>query len=276
MYGWMPSSAASCGDATGFSHCDVQRLIAHTFIEHVEHRGECASTNDLAIELAGRGEMPLPGIVIADRQTAGRGRGANQWWSGPGALTISIVLDAVSAGLRPERWSQIALTAGLAGCEAIGSFAAGHDARLKWPNDVYLDGRKICGILTEVPSQAAGRVVVGVGINVNNSLADAPEELRLRSTSLIDATGTAVNRVEVLVRLLQVFEERLGMLARGDDELFEAWQRCCLLTGRLVQITSGDRVTTGYCHGIDASGALRVQTGTAEERCVSGTVQVLD
>src|SRR5690606_15388684 len=136
------------------------RIRSETFVRHVEQHVEIGSTNDRALELAADPELPTPAIVLTERQTAGRGRGANVWQSRPGALTFSLLIDP-PAGLAPERVPLVSLAAGLAAREAIASAAPGHIAKVKWPNDVYLDGRKVCGILTEVaqsgPTLRVGR-----------------------------------------------------------------------------------------------------------------------
>src|SRR5438034_451345 len=99
---------------------------------------------------------------------AGRGRGTNRWWSADGALTFSLVLEAPQERLPMSRWPQVALVAGVAVCEALERMAPRAEMRVKWPNDVYLAGRKICGILSESVPARRDRIVVGIGVNVNN------------------------------------------------------------------------------------------------------------
>src|SRR5690349_2367368 len=123
----------------------VAGVRAETFVRHIEQHEEIGSTNDRAMELAVERDLPVPALVIAERQIAGRGRGGNVWRSGAGALTFSLVIER-PAGLPRERMALLSLAAGLAAREAVVGAAPGHDVKVKWPNDVYLDGRKVCGI----------------------------------------------------------------------------------------------------------------------------------
>ena len=152
---------------------DLDRIRPRGLCGEVEFHAEIGSTNDRAAELACGGQLACPVLVLAAHQTGGRGRGSNRWWSAPGALTFSLVLDAQHVGLPTERWPQIALAAGA----AVGDASSNRfrkRRRLKWPNDVYLAGKKTGGILVEVPADGRGQLIVGIGVNVNNSLAALP------------------------------------------------------------------------------------------------------
>ena len=150
-------------------------LQAETFLRGVEHYAKIASTNDRALELCADIELLVPFLVIADHQTSGRGRGANRWWSSDGAILFSVIVDAAEYGLPESRWPQISLTVGAAVCQTLRALLGSETAvGLKWPNDVWLNGRKAAGILVEVPAVRRGRLVIGVGLNVNNSFESAP------------------------------------------------------------------------------------------------------
>ncbi len=251
---------------------DIDRIVAETLIEHIEYRVETSSTNDLAIDLV-RGRMGgLPCLTLADRQTKGRGRGVNRWWAGTGALTFSLTLDTVAHQLAPRVWPKLSLTVGISVCEALETFVSGHSLHLKWPNDVYLNARKVCGVLVETIAQAPGIIVIGVGINVNNSLHEASEELQQTATSLLDVTKQHHNLTDVLIHQLQHMERRLVKLAEGDEQLAEVWRSRCMLEGRTLTIDAGNRRSTGVCHGIDDEGALLLQTEGGIERCFAGVV----
>src|SRR6266478_5912911 len=114
--------------------------------------------DDRALELCGQADLPVPFLVLAERQTSGRGRGSNRWWSNDGALLFSLIIDAAEYGLPEARWPQLSITAGASVCEALTSFVNAGIIRLKWPNDVWLNGRKTCGILVEVPAARRGRL----------------------------------------------------------------------------------------------------------------------
>lgn len=251
---------------------DLDRIRSSSLVRQVEFHAEIGSTNDRALELARETKLDCPFLILAARQTAGRGRGANRWWSGTGALMFTLILDARETGLPPERWPQIALAAGGAVCEAMQHAIPNVDARVKWPNDVYLDGKKAAGILVEVPSDAAGRLLVGIGLNVNNSLAAAPAELRQTATSMMDAAQRTFDLTDVLIGVLSSFSDWRRKLVDDAATFFEKWRARCLLTGKRVDIRDGSRQITGMCRGIDDGGRLFVATSAGIERLLSGTV----
>ncbi|MCE9548084.1 MAG: biotin--[acetyl-CoA-carboxylase] ligase, partial [Planctomycetia bacterium] len=247
-------------------------LSAETFVRTVEQHAEISSTSDRAIALAGSADVELPLLVLADRQTAGRGRGANRWWAGPGALTFSLLLDGATLGLAPHRWPQVSLATALAVGELLCDLVPPPLVRLKWPNDVFLDGRKVCGILVESPAAASGRLVIGLGLNVNNSTADAPPELRQSAVALCEIAGREVPPIDVLSPLLARIETQLARLTAADPELPDSWRPFCLLHGRSVQLQDHHEITTGVCQGIDADGALLLATSEGTRRFLSGTI----
>jgi BirA family biotin operon repressor/biotin-[acetyl-CoA-carboxylase] ligase len=185
---------------------------------------------------------------------------------------FTLILDARKTGLPLERWPQIALAAGGAVCEAIEQAVPRVDARVKWPNDVYVDGKKAAGILVEVPSDAAGRLLVGIGINVNNSLAAAPAELSRIAVSMSDVANRTFELTDVLFGVLSAFAEWRAKLTDEPQAFFQNWRARCLLTGKRVCIQAGSRQITGDCLGIDDSGRLTLATPGGIERFLSGTV----
>lgn len=254
-----------------------ERLKRETFVLGVEHHAEIASTNNRALELCADIDLPVPFLVSADHQTAGRGRGANRWWSSDGAILFSVIVDAAEYGLPESRWPQISLTVGAAICQTLQTLVGLEAAvGLKWPNDVWLNGRKVAGILVEIPAARRGRLVIGVGLNVNNSFEAAPLELLSLATSMRDETGIESDRHEVLVRLLRQLDEDLRCLAESDPSLTERWQSLCVLRDRTVSLDSGQQQITGLCLGIAADGALRLQMASGEQRLYGGTVSRIE
>lgn len=258
--------------SASFTEADLRLIRANTFVQQVEFHRRLDSTNDLALKLADRRGLKLPLLVLAETQTAGRGRRANSWWSTDGALTFSLLLESSAARLPTSRWPQVSLTAGLAVCEALEELLPSQEVRLKWPNDVYVNQRKISGILIEAPRSPAGRLVVGVGININNSLNNAPQEIAITATSMCDAAGKQFRLADVLIRILDKLARRLEWIDKRDGDLRERWRKRCMLTNHQVQI--GD--ATGLCQGIDDEGALVLQTGDGLKRCFAGSVKLLD
>ncbi len=252
-----------------FTDADLDHILASTFVERIEFHDEIDSTNDRAMELARDSDVPCPLLVLSESQTKGRGRGSNQWWAGPGSLTFTLLLRTE---LPPARLPQISLTAGLAVCEAIEQVLDQPGVQLKWPNDVYLQERKLCGILIELPPRQFQLIAIGIGINVNNSALHAPPDLRSLAIALSDVAKHELSRAEVLVHTLGQVEERLDWIGRRDAELWTKWRERCLLTGRTVELEIGSRQLEGLCRGIDEEGALIVDTPKGTERCFAGAV----
>jgi BirA family transcriptional regulator, biotin operon repressor / biotin---[acetyl-CoA-carboxylase] ligase len=242
-----------------------------TFVRTVDYHREVTSTNTRALSLAEDPTVALPALVLAERQTAGRGRGSHRWWSAPGALTFSLLVSRDKA-LDETAWPRVALTTGLAVCDALQQLRPGLEIGLKWPNDVFVQSRKICGVLVEVPPRMPTRLVIGVGVNVNNAMAAAPDRVPHTAISLIDVTGYPFDLTLVLIRILQQIASQFEALDRVPTALVSRWQELCMLTGRRVRVEAGQRATVGTCQGIDDAGALLLQTAQGVERCVSGVV----
>jgi BirA family biotin operon repressor/biotin-[acetyl-CoA-carboxylase] ligase len=259
-------------DGSQFTHSDFDRIVRSTFVRRLDFHRETRSTNDLALELAHESRDRHPVLVLAEEQTAGRGRGKNRWWAQRGALTFSLLIQTEAAKLPPRLWPQVSLTAGLAVCEAFEDLSGTRLSQLKWPNDVYLRQRKACGILIESPRERPGRLVMGIGINVNNTVRHALPELQATATSLCEATGRQFALVEVLEAVLVRLAQRLAWIGCRDDELRSKWRERCLLTNRAIEVDLGARVIGGVCRGIDADGALVVETPRGIERCLAGVV----
>jgi BirA family biotin operon repressor/biotin-[acetyl-CoA-carboxylase] ligase len=245
----------------------------HPSLPYVEQHVELDSTNNRAAQLAADANLSLPALITAEWQTAGRGRGANRWWSSDGALTFSLLIDATEEKLPAARWPLVSLAAALATGDVLTGRLPQHDVRLKWPNDVYVAGRKICGILVEAPPVRPARLIVGIGLNVNNSLREAPADVQARATSMIDEAGQSFPREELLEQITAEFVELLATIASDALPLLERWQPLCLLTGRTVWIDVNGAEVVGRCAGIDATGAILLHTITGKQRLFSGVVK---
>ncbi len=258
---------------------DLARIEAIASLRDVDYRDTMPSTNDLALELAADPSLATPTLVLAGEQTAGRGRGANRWWSAPGALTFSLVVEPADVDLVPDHWPRLSLAVAVAACDALGHFAPSVAFGVRWPNDVMAHDRKLGGILIEAPhhgSSAARRLVVGVGLNVNNPWREAPAELRAVATSLSDTTGQSHNLTEVLLQLLAALGERLAQLSSGDSCLPAAWGELCVLRGHRIEVERGRRAIWGHCQGIAEDGALLIDTDGRTERLLSGVLCSVD
>ena len=254
----------------------LRALERQTFIRRAEWFEELASTNTFALSSPDQLDRLPPWLVGADRQKAGRGRGNNLWWSSAGGLMFSLVINPVEHGLPLSRCPQVALITGLAVADALEAWLPPSSVQLKWPNDVFADGRKICGILTEVPPGRGDRLVIGIGINVGNSLVEAPAELQKTAVSLCDLLpDSCPHRGELLVRLIPCWEQWFQRLVAEEIDFPKIWQPKCLLHGETVSVTMGERTQTGVCAGLDADGALLLRTNRGIERVLAGTVRTL-
>lgn len=252
------------------------RIEGETLVRKADWFAALGSTNDLALQWAAEAELELPRLIWAETQTAGRGRGAHVWWAAPGALTFSLIVDEASTGLKAATWPQVSVLTGLAIAEALSEFVPAHSIGLKWPNDVQVHGRKICGILVEVPPGQPQRLVIGIGINVGNSFREAPVDLQAIATSLIDLLSDAPPLTEVLLSVLRRWSHLAKQLVANQLDLPTAWARYCTLQDRRVRVTTGEKHVDGVCRGIDADGAMWLETPSARTRQLGGTVRKLD
>ena len=216
------------------------------------------STNTEVARFAGEGAEE-GFCVVADEQTAGRGRLQRAWSSAKGAgLYFSILLRPK---LTPERWPLITFVAALATGDALLE-AASVQTDIKWPNDLLANERKICGILAEAIDTPDGRaVVLGIGINLTNQA--FPADLANVATSVANESGRTAEREAILSALLQALARWYSLLQEPDgaEKIAAAWaSRSSYANGKLVQVTNGDETLQGRTRGIENDGALRLET----------------
>ncbi|TWT77202.1 Bifunctional ligase/repressor BirA [Posidoniimonas polymericola] len=250
---------------------DIRRLIDEAPVHHVHYLPETDSTNEVALHRAGEVAADQSELVLTSRQLRGKGRGENRWHAGEGALTFSLITPRLS--LPREQTPRISLTAGLAMCHAVEQFVGGGHPQLKWPNDVFLNGRKAAGILIESPGDSVDRFVIGIGLNVNNPLTDAPAEVRDLATSLSEAAGQSLPLTDVLIACLQQLDACLKLLLAGSEELARGWRSASLLDGRKVRLALPTEAIEGVCRGIGDDGALLIETPSGERACYGGVVE---
>jgi BirA family transcriptional regulator, biotin operon repressor / biotin---[acetyl-CoA-carboxylase] ligase len=250
---------------------DPVQLVAATWIDAAEHHGELTSTQDRARAIAAESPLERSHLVIADRQTAGRGRGANSWWTGEGSLAFSLLFDPAGFELPRRAIPQISLAAAVALIDTISPNVAGHAIGLHWPNDVFVAGRKLAGVLVDVLPD--GRHILGVGINTNNPLADAPDELRDSAATLHWLTGRLVDHGELLAAFVDQFAVALRMLAHTPSQLGRRFNELCLQHGEILTARNGVERTTGRCAGIAPDGALLLDTDRGRQAFYSGTLR---
>ena len=224
------------------------------------------STNTELARLASEGAAEGLAIV-ADEQTAGRGRLQRAWSSPKGAgLYFSTLLRPA---FPQDHWPLITFMAALAVGDAL-SEAAGVETDIKWPNDLLSGERKICGILAEAIDTPAGRaVIVGIGINLTQHA--FPAELAEVAISVAQATGRQPERETILAALLRALSRWYSLLNEpgGRERIVAAWSsRSSYAKGRLVRVSNGDEVWQGTTCGVERDGALRLDTATGEIRLV--------
>jgi BirA family biotin operon repressor/biotin-[acetyl-CoA-carboxylase] ligase len=213
------------------------------------------STNDEAKRAAKSGG-PHGATWVAERQTAGRGRQGRSWRSEPGEALLFSVL--VRAACEPSRLPLVALVTGLAVRDAVARAAPHAEVRIKWPNDVLVDGRKVAGVLVEALTSGArvDAVIVGVGINVHARR--FPDELEASATSVALASpGSPPERAEILVDVLEALDRDLYVvLARGLGVVHDRLEAADALRGRRVRSDAGEE---GIASGTDDEGRLCVR-----------------
>ena len=217
--------------------------------EKIHHFYQVGSTMDIARELARKG-VAEGTIVVAERQTQGRGRLSRQWQSPPGGIYFTIILRP---GITPIYAPRLSLMASVAVADTIRELL-GLDARLKWPNDVLIGGKKVCGILAEMDAEtdSVNFVNVGVGINANSAISQFES-----ATSLKDELGKRISRKEFLASLLAEINRQYALLT--EPELLERWRSLSATLNRWVKVTALGEVVEGQAVDIDASGALLVR-----------------
>jgi BirA family biotin operon repressor/biotin-[acetyl-CoA-carboxylase] ligase len=256
----------------------LAEAIEPTFVRRAEHFESLPSTNDRALEIAATiPASSVPLLIIAEHQTAGRGRGRNQWFAREGVLTFSLLIEPACWGIERALWPRLSVAVGGSVAHALGQWSSTDRPLLKWPNDVFIRGRKVCGILIETSPEAPERMIVGIGINVANSFDGAPADVAARGISLSEtAAGLVPQRFDVLHAVLTQLDRDLQLLGQGSTELLRRWRRACALTGRMIAVAEMDRVVSGVCAGLEDDGSLLVRTESGPQRCYAGTVTLLD
>jgi len=239
--------------------------------QRIFHYFKTDSTNSVALALATRGAEHGT-VVVAEEQTAGRGRLGRTWYSEKkNGIYVSVILRPP---LVPSAAPLLTLLAGLAAHQAIQA-STGLAADIRWPNDVLVNSKKVCGILTEMNAELdrLHAVVVGIGINVNHR--EMPKELEATATSLRLVLGRPVSRAQLLVTLLKELEKHYQLLLReGGRAIVERWARASTFAeGKRVRVLTGTGEYQAVTAGLDPTGALHVRRKDgSEELLVAGEI----
>jgi BirA family transcriptional regulator, biotin operon repressor / biotin---[acetyl-CoA-carboxylase] ligase len=227
------------------------------------------STNTRAVELARQGAAEGT-LILAEEQTAGRGRLGRRWWaSGGSALLLSLILRPPLRPHQAQRSTMLCALGIVAGIARV----SGLRTRIKWPNDIIYRGAKLGGLLTELGLAGAllDYVVVGVGINVNLDVAALPP-MATPATSICAEVGGPVSRLELLLAILDEIEVRYERL-KGGWSPHDEWRSLLATLGAAVQVTGDGEVLEGLAEDVDEDGALLVRTREGiRQRILAGDV----
>lgn len=236
----------------------------------VEYVPETTSTQDYAAKRfrkEGRGGL----FVITNHQTSGRGREKREWKDVPGSsLMFSLTLHP---GHAPSNLHLLTITAALAVCNGLRSLLD-IEPEVKWPNDVLINGKKVCGILSEMIDSESGEkgIIMGIGINVNQKKEDLPETNNAPAGSVRMIVGKPVQRLLLLSSIMKSFEDLYFLYQKGDhEEIIRLWKNNSSMLGRHVSLRTGDREVHGTVTGLEDSGAIVLRLDTGPTRSFLGS-----
>jgi BirA family biotin operon repressor/biotin-[acetyl-CoA-carboxylase] ligase len=240
---------------------DPDKIKSHLRIKRIGQKvvvyNSTASTNDVAAQYA-KNKNNDGLVVLAEEQVRGRGRSGNKWVAGFADSVICSILLAdcvINAEL-------LSLTIAVATAEAIGKCAKA-EAKIKWPNDIILNNKKVAGILVE--SKKAGKhtsYVIGIGINCHQRKRGFPADLQKIATSIDIETGGQIDRISLIKRLLTSVDNWLEIAEQDKEEIIEHWQRLSTQLGQRVSLVYNKKKFAGNCIGIDPEKGLVLQLDT--------------
>ena len=234
------------------------------------------STNTVAYELAGKG-LDEGAVILADEQAHGKGRHGRVWMSpAKGGIYMSCILRPK---MPPNEIPRITLLAAVAVAKSIRGFT-GLSAMIKWPNDILINSKKVCGILTEMKAEqdTVNFVILGIGVNVNTKAKQLPKEASSLSEQLRQVNrDEKVSRVELAKTILETLEaEYEGLKEKGFKPIIEEWKHLSDMLGSRIKVILPNRTFEGQAHNIDADGSLvvRLDSGVLE-KVSSGDIVVV-
>lgn len=230
-------------------------LAGKLFGYNLYYYTETGSTNDEAYSL-GIGGAPEWTVVIADNQKKGKGRMQRTWYSPPGSNIYTSVI--LRPRIQSSKASQIPIVAGLAVAKTLKNYCP-HKISIKWPNDVLIDGRKVCGILTQIKLSGKGVdfIVLGIGINVNIGCDQFPTDIQEIATSLSVEIRRKISRLELINSLYENLAKCYKQLVqKGFGRIKEEWQMLSPMIGQTVQVAFKNETVEGKAAGIDDDGSL--------------------
>tara|TARA_R110002049_G_scaffold4601_5_gene32145 strand:+ start:211898 stop:212731 length:834 start_codon:yes stop_codon:yes gene_type:complete len=248
----------------------VQELVASGACGAARYDSETGSTNSIAMAALQQAKCDLtrlPMLYLADRQTSGRGRMGRTWISDDATLTFSLVVSNAAFYANSHLLS---LAVGVGVARSIDHSFAPYRASLKWPNDIYLGGSKVAGILVEATQAVSQARVVGIGINVSSSpdLSQSPDAPPV--TDVATAVGRPVDRYTLLEPVVRSVVESVDALSDDAASVVDEFRSRCLLTGNRIRLVIGENLETGLCRGVNEEGELQIQSGQITKAYRSG------
>jgi len=240
--------------------------------KNITYLKETDSTNTRAKELAAQG-APEGTLVIAEKQTKGRGRRGRSWFSPPGdGIYFSLILRPI---ISPSETPKITLMTAVVLAETLISLMK-LKLRIKWPNDILVNGKKLAGILTEISTDmdAVNYIIVGLGLNVNAQLEDLPKEIRKTATSILIETGKQFPRVKLIQHYLKLYEIFYDMFKNNDFEpIMNRWRELADIIGRQIKVDVIGKTHIGKVEDVDNDGVLILKDDQGRlQRIFSGDV----
>lgn len=239
--------------------------------------GEVDSTNRIAKELLVKGAIHVPTVLVAECQSAGRGQHGRTFGSPPGGLYCSIVL---TPDLSLESLPLITLATGVA-CQQLLSTIYTLETRIKWPNDIYLEGKKLAGILCETvihpqPAASLATVIIGIGLNVNTALSDYAPAIQPLLTTMAAHLGQKIDIEFLLEHICENVTEQVQALGRDQNRVLQQWQQADYLYGQRVVCQQDGQRIHGVAQGLTTQGRYQIveETGAVHE-ILAGQIRLL-
>jgi BirA family biotin operon repressor/biotin-[acetyl-CoA-carboxylase] ligase len=255
---------------------EIERNLSTEFIAHNIHfYQEVTSTNDLAKKFVDN-NAPEGTVIIAEQQTAGRSRSNNDWASPEGGIWMTLILKPEVSLLEA---SKLTIVTGVAIAKTLhDNFNL--DAGIKWPNDIMIGNKKICGILTEAVTDydKLKAVLIGIGIDVNINTDDLPEDLHDITTTVNEESSEEIKRAEILNVFFRIFEEFYNEYKEGNfKHIIAEWRRLSSTTGNRVKVYKDGKAMIADAVGIDTQGALIVELDDGSlEKIISGECKIIN
>jgi len=214
------------------------------------------STNTLAMDIATQG-APEGTVVLAEVQTAGKGRLGRSWFSPKGNIYLSVILRP---NIPLQKSPLVTLMGSVAVATAIQE-TCNLPALIKWPNDVYIQGKKVSGLLTEMSAEQdrIRHLVLGIGINANMDCSHLPDDVRLHTTTLAAETHSHINRTMLVRQLLQSLDHWYRQFLSDDQDVLKEWKKLNITLGKRVMVTDCNETFEGQALGIDKEGRLIIK-----------------